>query len=326
MPVKNAASFLEECIDSILHQSCSAWELIAVDDGSSDKSWSIMHQYATKHPRIHCIKNRGTGIIEALKTAYSEARGNYISRMDADDKMHTDKLKTLYQLLLQKGKGFVATGLVHYFSRGILGKGYQQYQYWLNHLTRHQQNFTELYKECVIPSPCWMIHKEDLDRCGAFDSAQYPEDYDLCFRWYKHHINCAGAAEVLHYWRDSANRASRTDPNYADNNFLKLKVHYFLELDRDIDRPLVIWGAGKKGKKLARILRASLQKFEWVCNNRQKIGHTIQGVKIAPCSLIGQLKKPQVIVVVAQNEAQKTITNQLEAYRMRAMLDYFFFC
>ena len=326
MPVKNAALFLTECLNSILVKDYSHWELIAVDDASSDNSWSILQQYAKNHPNISCVRNNGVGIIAALKTAYSLSKGAYISRMDADDTMSKDKLKCLYQVLSQKGKGFVSTGLVQYFSAQTLGKGYLAYEAWLNRLTRHHENYSELYKECVIPSPCWMIHRDDLNRCGAFDIAQYPEDYDLCFRWYKHQIKCIGVAQIVHHWRDSAHRASRTDPNYADNNFLQLKLGYFLELHRQIERPLFIWGAGKKGKKLAFLLKQSDQKFEWICNNPNKIGHYIHGVLLGSTQVLEQVKNPQIVVIVAQKEAQKQIKTQLENYGMSSMQDYFFFC
>lgn len=326
MPVKNAALFLTECLNSILVQDYTHWELIAVDDASLDNSWSILQHYAKIHPNISCVRNNGVGIIAALKTAYSLSKGTYISRMDADDRMPVDKLKCLYQALSKKGKGFVSTGLVQYFSAQTLGNGYRAYAAWLNGLTRQQTNFSELYKECVIPSPCWMIHRDDLNRCGAFDIAQYPEDYDLCFRWYKHRIKCIGIPKILHHWRDSAHRASRTDPNYADNNFLQLKVGYFLALHRTKERPLIVWGAGKKGKKLAYLLKQSGHKFEWICNNPKKIGHYIHAVLLGSTQRLAQINNPQIIVVVAQKEAQQQIKNQLERQGMQPMQDYFFFC
>jgi len=52
-------------------------------------------------------------------------------------------------------------------------------------LTAKGNNFQEIYKECVIPSPCWMIYRTDMDKCQAFLPNRYPEDYDLCFRFYE---------------------------------------------------------------------------------------------------------------------------------------------
>ena len=120
--------------------------------------------------------------------------------------------------------------MVKYFSEKELGNGYKNYETWLNSLTSKGLNFNEIYKECVIPSPCWMVHREDLEKVNNFESKIYPEDYDLAFRFYQIGLNCIKSNKVLHMWRDYPNRTSRTNPNYADNSFLKLKINYFLKL------------------------------------------------------------------------------------------------
>ena len=231
MPVKNTATYLAECIASIQAQAYQNWELIAVDDSSTDASFEILQIFAATDQRITALKNRGKGIIEGLRTAYSVAQGTYITRMDSDDRMRPQKLAALLNPLLEKGTGRISVGLVHYFSADPLGEGYQKYAAWLNNLTQDHANFSERYRECVIPSPCWMCHREDLDVAGAFSSDRYPEDYDLCFRFYAQGLEVEGVNAVLHDWRDYGDRTSRNDPNYADNRFLPLKVHYFLQLD-----------------------------------------------------------------------------------------------
>ena len=147
-------------------------------------------------------------------------------------------------------------------------------------------NFQDLYKECVIPSPCWMVYRTDLEKCAAFRPNRYPEDYDLCFRFYENGLKIIPNDQVLHQWRDYPNRTSRTDKNYADNRFLAIKVHYFLKLEMDKTRPLVIWGAGRKGKLIARQLIEYKIDFQWVCNNERKIGRDIYGQILLPFNAI----------------------------------------
>ena len=185
MPVKNAEPFLNDCIESILSQTDENWELLAVDDGSSDNSYQTLKSYADKDSRIQALRNSGSGIISALRLAYENSSGNLITRMDADDKMDSQKLEILKRNLNSSGKGHIAIGLVKYFSETTLGDGYLKYESWLNDLTSVGANYSDIYKECVIPSPCWMVFKEDLDICEVFSSGTYPEDYDLCFRFYK---------------------------------------------------------------------------------------------------------------------------------------------
>ena len=117
-----------------------------------------------------------------LKFAYSKSKGNYITRMDSDDIMVPEKLELMVNALQKSGDGHIALGQVSYFSKDGISDGYYSYEKWLNKLTRAGSNYSEIYKECVIPSPCWMVSRKDFDLCGGFNSDIYPEDYDLAFR------------------------------------------------------------------------------------------------------------------------------------------------
>lgn len=326
MPVKNTAIFLEACLNSILQQTEKHWELIAIEDHSSDESWSILQRFAKKDKRIKALQNTGNGIIDALKLAYKNSSGELITRMDSDDIMLPEKLAVLKNQLTQNGVGHLATGQVQYFSADGLGDGYKKYQNWLNGLTAKGNNFKEIYKECVIPSPCWMLHRADMDKCQAFLPNRYPEDYDLCFRFYENSFKVIPNDQVLHQWRDYPNRTSRTDKNYADNRFLDLKVHYFLKLEQDKKRPLVLWGAGKKGKLIARQLIAAKVNFHWVCNNDKKIGKDIYGKVLLPFNVLQKWEEPQIIISVAGDLAQGEILSYLQNKQVKAGEDYYFFC
>ena len=116
MPFKNTASFLPECLESIHLQDYQNWELIAVDDHSSDHSRSLLMQWAERDPRIRMVPNEGRGIIPALRTAFSQSRGQLISRMDSDDRMAPGRLKAMAGQLLKHGRGHIALGLGAYRS------------------------------------------------------------------------------------------------------------------------------------------------------------------------------------------------------------------
>lgn len=326
LPVYNAAPFLTECLDSIISQTENNWELLAVDDFSTDDSYAILGQYAAQDSRVQVLKNTEKGIIPALYKAYAHSAGNYITRMDADDRMSPEKLFLLKKALKENGKNHLATGLVQYFSETELGQGYQRYEIWLNQLTISSNNFSEIYKECVIPSPCWMLHRDDLDKCGAFDSDLYPEDYDLCFRFYKNQLKVVGVKQVLHYWRDHTTRTSRNDLTYANNQYFALKLPYFLKLDYRSDRPLILWGAGKKGKAIARILSENSIAFYWICNTPTKWGHQVFKTKMQSPSILKNLFNPQIIIAVAAPDDQKEIKNILEKNKIEKGGDYYLFC
>ena len=326
MPAKNTALFLAECMGSILAQTYTNWELLVVDDNSTDTTFSILEDYRKQDKRIHIFKNTGNGIIDALRLAYSNSTGEFITRMDADDIMHVDKLNTMLIALQNKGKGYLTTGLVKYFCDGEIGAGFKRYEEWLNSLSTIGTNFEEIYKECVIPSPCWMLHKSDFEVAGAFNSDLYPEDYDLTFRFKEAGLKCIPTNQVLHYWRDYATRTSRTDENYADCSFIDIKLHHFLRLDYQKEMNLVVWGAGKKGKRVAELLLKEGIAFHWICDNPKKIGKDIYNQKMLPFQDLDKIENPQSIITVANIDAQQEIVNYFSVRNQVAMKDYFFFC
>ncbi|WP_298476172.1 glycosyltransferase family 2 protein [uncultured Maribacter sp.] len=326
IPVKNTEDFLEECLDSILQQEYKNWEVLAIDDTSTDSSLAILKSFSEKDTRIKVYSNSGTGIIDALRLAYAKSNGKFITRMDSDDIMPTNKLAVLVNNLKENGKGHVATGKVNYFSKEGISNGYARYEKWLNGLTENGTNFKEIYKECVIPSPCWMVYKEDFEDCGAFFSNRYPEDYDLTFRFYEKGLKVIPCSEMLHHWRDYTTRTSRTSEHYAANYFIDLKMHYFLELDFNPNRPLALWGAGNKGKEIAKILDKKGVAFTWHCDNSKKIGKTIYKNIMQHFNTINDLKNPQCIITVANQEEQLEIINFFKESNKKQGKDYFLFC
>ncbi len=323
MPFKNQAKYLEETLDSILAQSFSDWELLAVDDHSTDTSAEIVNAFSTQNSRIKLIKNRKHGVIEALKLGYEETTGRYITRMDADDLMTPNRLELMVRDLKEYGLGHLALGQVHYFKdEGEIGDGYKKYQNWLNHHISNGTCWEDLYRECVIPSPCWMLHREDFNRIGAFNSDTYPEDYDLCFRMYQGGLKCIPQSEVLLHWRDHSVRSSRTLDLYSDNRFLDLKIHYFLKLHHDSTKQLILWGAGKKGKAIAQLLLDRNIKFTWITDNVKKIGRDIYRT-ILQGSRDVDFECSQVILSVAGVEDQVDIQGRLASFET---VERFWFC
>jgi len=298
MPVYNAAKYISECLDSIIGQDFRDWELVAVDDFSTDESRAIISQYAHMDSRINILSNNVKGISPALELGYSHCEGNYITRMDADDIMPVEKLGQLYYSVKEKSKA-VAVGKVQYLrSDKPLAAGYERYAAWLNNLIDTNTHFQNIYKECVLPSPCWMMSGQTFEWLGGFQSWAYPEDYDLVFRMYKHNLEVIGIDKVLHIWRDHDSRSSRNDDNYADQNFTHMKVHYFLELDKKNEQELILWGAGRAGKAVAKLLVTNDQVFTWVTDNQNKIGHDIYGNTLQSLDILNEKRNCQIITAI----------------------------
>ncbi len=326
MPVYNTAPFLSECIESILAQSYKDWELIAIDDFSTDDSRSILESFRKIDSRIQWYANDEKGIVPALEKGFYMSRGEIVHRMDSDDIMLVKKLENLYSLLREKGPGSVATGKVKYFStEWEVRRGFLDYASWINHQIDQDAIFEEVFMECPIASPAWMMYRKDLLSIGGITSGRYPEDYDLVFRMYEHGLKAHGCDSIVHLWRDWSHRASRTKEEYADQLFFDLKVYYFLKYKYRPDHRLIVWGAGRKGKKLYRTLHNMVPHVEWVTQNENKIGHNIYGtiLKDPEAALSSDA---QVIVAVSNPGGKSVIRDRLTHAGKVNNVDLFFFC
>lgn len=308
IPVKNEEAFIEECLHSIQEQTFEDWEAWVVDDHSTDETFEIVEELSRKDSRIRVVKNEGKGIIQALKTAYQRSTGQFITRMDGDDIMRPKKLETLCNSLLEKGKRHVAVGGVHYFSAERVKSGFKNYELWLNKRTADGTNFRDIFRECSIPSPNWMLYREDLDRIGAFDSDRYPEDYDLAFRMFLGGLEVIPCSEITLDWRDYPERTSRTSSVYQDHTFTEIKWHYFQEYFRNPSQRLVLFGTGFRGKKLAQHLIEEKVDFEWVSHNKEKIGKHIYDVMIKPLDQFAW-EGAQIIATIAKDKGREEVNS-----------------
>ncbi len=96
VPVYNAEQYLRRCIDSILAQSHTDFELLLINDGSKDASGDICDEYATQDTRIRVFHKKNGGVSSARNLGIEESKGEWITFIDADDYVHPDFLASLY--------------------------------------------------------------------------------------------------------------------------------------------------------------------------------------------------------------------------------------
>lgn len=113
MPAYNASKYVAEAIESVLKQSFEDWELIIVDDGSTDNTVDIIRSYTDSRIRLICNEH---DFIGSLNLGLQEATGKYIARMDADDIMHPDRLKIQYNIMEEESEITVCGSWVKIFS------------------------------------------------------------------------------------------------------------------------------------------------------------------------------------------------------------------
>jgi glycosyltransferase involved in cell wall biosynthesis len=226
-PYRNAEKYILETAESIFAQTNSNWEWVLINDHSSENEEEVLKPFL-KDTRLKLLRNKGTGIIDALVTGLDHSSGKYVTRMDADDIMPQHKLDLFLQELNSSGTE-VVTGKVRYFSEnGIISQGYVAYENWLNERIDQGDFYDQIYRECTLSSANWMMTRDNLLNCGGFLSLNYPEDYDLLFRWYKQGYKLKGIDEVTHLWREHPERTSKNSENYSQDRFFNLKLNRFL--------------------------------------------------------------------------------------------------
>lgn len=275
LPYRNAAPWLQECLDSIAAQSLGDFEAILVNDGSVDDSRQIALAFAAADARFVAVDNPESGLVATNRFGLSLARGTFVTRMDADDLMPPHKLEWLAAPLLQRGRGFLSTGKVHFFPEEAVGLGTRYYEHWLNERCDQQDHWDWIWRECVVPSPCWMAFREDLKAIRAFEYDIYPDDYELMFRFYRAGFSVLPVQEWCHWWRQHPKRMSRGHEGFKTEAFMRLKIDMLQQCFDLSSRKLYILGHGKKGKLLMELLPAG-QTFQWFSERPKAAGNVIR--------------------------------------------------
>lgn len=112
VPVFDVEKYIHRCIDSILNQSFSNFELLLVDDGSTDDSGNICEEYALKDSRVKVIHQKNAGQAAARNTGVKEAKGEWIAFIDSDDAVNHSILKTLFDIVTKNCVKLAACSVV----------------------------------------------------------------------------------------------------------------------------------------------------------------------------------------------------------------------
>jgi glycosyltransferase involved in cell wall biosynthesis len=277
MPVRNAGKWIKETISSVQSQSYQDWELLCIDDHSSDNSKEIVKRFSESDSRVISYLNPGEGIISSLQFGLEKSKGEFITRMDSDDLMPEDRLQTLFDTISQAEIKTIVTGKVQYFSTEEVSEGYLRYQNWLNQRIEKKDHWKQIFRECVVASPNWITRKSDLINYKIFQNMEYPEDYSMCFLWMKHGFNVEGIEAITLRWREHPDRTSRNSDIYQQDSFFKLKLNWFDKLHPD--GSIAILGAGPKGKIAVRRFQEN-RKINWYDLKHLQYNTHVEGLEI----------------------------------------------
>lgn len=229
-------------------QTFHDFEILAVDDSSTDDTRALLEQWTAREGRLRILAGNGTGLVAALSSAAEASRAPLLGRMDADDSAHPEHFARQIKMLAAD-PGLAACGThVRYFPRAGLTDGALNYEAWLNSLVAPRDLKRDIFVECPIAHPTLVIRRAVFEAVGGYQERGWPEDYDLLLRLNQRGERMCNVAAILLDWREGPDRRSRTDPRYSEDAFRRCKAFYLGGCLRSQPRRVLIWGAGRSAK------------------------------------------------------------------------------
>ena len=200
IPTYNRSHFIKDALESVLAQSYQDFELIIIDDGSTDNTSEILADYSDRLQYIY-QKNQGRSVARNL--GVKKAKGHYIAFLDSDDLWLSNKLEKQIQFLETNSQ----ISLVHCFTAVVDENRKHCDELTKFHKIHHQRSFKRGYDyedislECIMFTSCIIVKRDIFLKLGGFDNNCEPlEDWDLYLRLaFKHKI--AVVPEILSLYR-----------------------------------------------------------------------------------------------------------------------------
>ncbi len=325
LPFHNAADTIAECAESILAQSLTEFEIIAVDDHSGDASAQLLRGYGDQ--RISIIKNTHRGLVPALNTGLDCCKAPLVARMDADDIMHPERLRKQYDYLCRHPDVVLVATRVRKFPDSAVRNGYREYMRWQNSVVSHEDVVNQIYIESPFAHPSVMFRRDSIIAAGAYKQGGFPEDYELWLRLSHSGCRMEKLPDVLLDWRESGTRLSRVSANYARIAFDRVRADYLSKDRRIHGRPIAYWGAGRKTRRRAQhLLDNGFKPSVWIDIDPKKIGNRIHGVEVVEPAWLDHAAagpaRPFVLNYVANHGARDIARNYLQRIGYRMGRDY----
>ena len=325
LPVRDPGPYLKDCIASLGRQTLIEYEVVAVDDGSTDGSAKALDEWASQDDRVKVVHRSASGLVETLNAGLELCQAPFVARMDADDIIHPKRFELQFAEFEELPWMGVVSSLVRHFPWHGVGEGYRVYEEWLNSLATPEQISRERFIESPVPHPSAMVRREVYDTAGGYRDETWAEDFDLWLRLFEAGVTFTKVEKYLYFWREHAERLTRVDGRYSVENFLRCKAKYLVSGPLANCHRVVIWGAGQTGRRISKhLLRDGAPVEAFVDIDEKKIGSTLRDKPIIKFEEIRTMIGPGTVVLaaVASRGARALIRKQLNNIGLREGWNY----
>ena len=327
LPAFNAAATVTEAVGSIVAQTVTDWELLAIDDGSTDATGAILNAHAARDARIHVISQRHRGVCAAANVGLARARGSYLARMDADDVAHPERLARQLAFLEAHPAVDFASCRVEFGGDAGAQAGFARHVAWLNGVLTPEDHARAQFAEFPLANPTLLGRAAAWRQVGNYTDGPFPEDYHWFLRAMEAGCRFAKVPETLLTWNDPPSRLTRTDARYEVAAFFAVKIPFaarWVARTVDPERPLYGWGAGRVTRQRMRPWhRVGRPLTGWIDVDPHKVGGRVDGRPVlTPAALLQLRPKPFILPAVTAVGARDNIGKWLEANGFAATTDW----
>jgi glycosyltransferase involved in cell wall biosynthesis len=298
MPVRNEERFLPAALALLQAQTFAQWELVAVDDHSTPGTADILAGAAVADGRIQVMSPREHGLVPALNSGLAACKAPLVARMDGDDVCHPQRLQRQKDFMGQHPEvGLLACNFRH-FPRRHLRVGMLAYEEWQNSLCSQEEIMRDRFVESPFVHPTVMFRRETVSSAGGYRDMGWAEDYDLWLRLADSGVRFASLSEVLLYWRDRPERATRTMAEYAADAFRRCKAHHLRNGFLRGASSVTLIGAGLEGRAWRRVLEdVGIKVTRWVDLDPRKIGRQLHGALVVTMEALEPGSGPMLVTI-----------------------------
>lgn len=221
MPAYNAGRFLEEAIRSVMAQTVTDWELLVLDDGSTDDTLFIAQRLAQSDCRIRVLPNeRNMGVAKTRNRGFDLCRGEYVALLDSDDVWYPQKLEAQLARICETGADLC------YCAYAIVDAAGEKTR--ADYLVPETVGFDDLLKQNVIGCSTVLISAAVKEKY-RFETDFYHEDYVLWLRLLQDGCKFAGCTQVMAAWRYVENSRSFNKWNAAKKRWWIYRKYLHLD-------------------------------------------------------------------------------------------------
>ena len=223
VPIYNVESYIEECVESLLCQTYSDFEIILVNDGSKDRCGEICDKLAKDNPIIKVIHQENKGLPHARNAGLAMATGDYIGFIDSDDYISKDMYEKMIERLEEDGSDLV---VCNFQTFNKIGDNPVQARYGDENIIFDESNSCRFY-QCSLDSSCNKVYRGRIIRDNGIlfedKSIVAQEDYWFLVRYCSHISKITTVSGAYYHYRE---RKSSISKSRSDNDIVSRCLHF----------------------------------------------------------------------------------------------------